>query len=90
MWPRPNEPIGAITVEAIDLPEGVTAEPVVSEAEGPTAAKVTLRLASTGPAFSGPIRVRATTGPPLGLTRYGRVPTKYPTTISALWLTVVE
>lgn len=81
-------PLGKLTIEAIDLPEGVTAEPVVSEPEGKTAKKVTLRFVATGPAFSGPIRIRATADAPLNLTRYARVPSKYPTTISAIWLTV--
>jgi hypothetical protein len=84
-----NEPLGALTIEAIDLPEGITAEPVVSEAEGETAKKVTLRIVSTGPPFSGPIRVRATAAPPLNLTRFARVTSRYPTTISAIWLTVI-
>jgi hypothetical protein len=86
----PSQPLGEIKLEAIDLPAGVTAEPVVSGAEGPTAEKVTIRFTSTGPAFSGPIRVRATTGEPLGLVRFVRAPSKYPSSTAAIWLTVAE
>ncbi|WP_169979422.1 PPC domain-containing protein [Tautonia rosea] len=51
----------AVTISLEGLPEGVTAEPVVSEAEGDSSKKVTLQLSSTtASAWSGPIRILGT------------------------------
>ena len=47
-----------ITVEALGLPEGITAAPAVSEPEGDTAKAVTLRLEGPdAPPCSGPFRI---------------------------------
>ncbi|MEZ6123482.1 MAG: PPC domain-containing protein [Planctomycetaceae bacterium] len=48
-----------ITVTATGLPEGVTAAPVVSEKEGDSTKKVTLKITGTQkqPSWSGPIRI---------------------------------
>lgn len=48
-----------VTVQAVELPDGVTAEAVVSEPKGDTSKSVTLKLTRTDTAqsFSGPIRI---------------------------------
>ncbi len=82
--------IGPITIEAIDLPPGVTAMPVTSEATGPTEKKVTLNLASEGMPFSGRIRFRGTAAAPKELQRFARTPTKLDAAFETFWLTVIE
>ena len=81
--------LGPITIEAVDLPQGVTAPAVVSEPTGDTAEKVALTFSTNGPAFSGPIRVRGTAEQPNGLERFARTPPKYATTTETIWLTAV-
>lgn len=78
-----------ITVEAVGLPEGVTAEAVVSEPKGDSAKKVTLKLSSTGPAFSGRIAIRGTASQPEGLVRMARTPLKLEESFDSIWLTVL-
>lgn len=51
--------IETIEIEAIDLPDGVTCEPVSSEPSGDTSEKVTLKL-NCNSEYSGPIRIRGT------------------------------
>jgi hypothetical protein len=47
-----------LTIKPEGLPEGVTVEPVVSEAEGDSSKKVTLEVTSdNAAAWSGPIRI---------------------------------
>jgi hypothetical protein len=78
-----------ITVEAVGLPAGVTAEAVVSEPKGDSAKKVTLKLSSTGPAFSGRVAIRGTASQPEGLVRTARTPLKLEESFDSIWLTVL-
>jgi hypothetical protein len=82
--------VGPITVRAVDLPPGVTAPTVVSEASGPTATAVALKLTTTGPAASGPIRVVGTESQPKGLERLARTPPRLGAAFDFLWLTVSD
>ncbi len=82
--------IGPITIEPIGLPEGVTAPAVVSETSGPTATTVKLQISTTGPAFSGPLRIVGRASQPRELERLVRTPAKLGATFDAFWLTVVE
>ena len=82
--------VGPITIQAIELPPGVTASPLVSEPTGTTAAAVTLRLATTGPAFSGPIRIVGKTGQPRVIERFVRTPPRLEAAFQFVWLTAVE
>lgn len=82
--------VGPITVEAVDLPPGVTAMPVVSEVKGDTEKKVTLNLTSAGQPFSGRIRVRGTATMPKDVQRFARTPAKLDTMFETFWLTVIE
>ena len=81
--------VQSITIEALDLPPGVTAPTGVSEPEGPTASKVTLTFMTTGPAFSGPIRICGTADEPRKIKRFARTPPRYATSVEAIWLTVI-
>lgn len=80
--------VGAITVTAADLPEGVTAEPVVSEEKGDSAKKVTLKLTSAGSPWSGRIRILGTATEP-ELEREARTPVKLNAAFRSVWLTVI-
>lgn len=82
--------VGPITVEAVDLPPGVTAMPVISEEKGDTEKKVTLKLASEGQPFSGRIRLRGTATVPKELQRFARTPAKLDAMFDTFWLTVIE
>ncbi len=82
--------VGPITIEAIDLPPGVTAMPVVSDVKGDTEKKVTLSLASEGQPFSGRIHVRGTATAPKELQRFARTPAKLDAMFDTSWLTVIE
>ncbi len=84
---RRGEGVGAITIAVEGLPAGVTAEPVVCDSKS---AKVTLKLASTGPAFSGPIRIRGTATEPKPISRLARTPEILGANFECFWLTVVE
>ncbi len=89
---RRNTPAGAIgpiTIEAIDLPPGVTAAAVTSEVEGETAEKVTLTLSSTGEAFSGPIRIVGRASEPQSIERFAFTPAMFDTSLSVVWLTAL-
>lgn len=79
--------IGPITIEAIGLPPGVTAEPVVSQPSGDTAGKVTLVLKSTDTTFSGPIRIVGRATQPKPLERFARTPAKLGNCFESIWLT---
>lgn len=82
--------IGPISIEAIDLPPGVTTAPVVSEATGPTEKKVALKLTTEGTPFSGRIRFRGTATAPKELQRFVRAPAKLDTAFDTFWLTSIE
>jgi hypothetical protein len=81
--------IGRIRIAAVDLPSGLTAPPVVSEPTGPTAAKVTLTLTTTGPAFSGTIRIAGTATQPTEIRRFVRTPVNLEASLETIWLTVL-
>lgn len=85
----PGVTVGPITIEAIDLPPGVTAPALVSEPTGDTAAKVTLKFATTGPAFSGRIRVTGTANQPKEIKRLARTLPKLGACFETFWLTAV-
>ena len=85
----PSGTIGPITIEATNLPPGVTTPSVVSESEGDTASKVTLKFTTTGAAFSGLIRIRGTADEPRKIKRFARTPPRYATSVEAIWLTAI-
>ncbi len=82
--------VGPITIEAVDLPPGVTAMPVTSEMKEPTEKQVTLKLTSEGQPFSGRIRFRGTAAAPKESQRFARTPAKLDTAFESFWLTVIE
>lgn len=82
--------VGPVTIEAVDLPPGVTAMPVISDVKGDTEKKVTLNLASEGQPFSGRIRLRGTATVPKELQRFARTPAKLDAMFDTFWLTVIE
>ena len=82
-----GEPVTEIRIEAIDLPPGVTAEPVVSKPDGDTSGKVTIQLKTDGTPFSGPIRVRGS-AKELSIDRYATAPPKFGARLRHIWLTV--
>jgi hypothetical protein len=82
--------VGPITIEAVGLPPGVTAPVVVSEPTGPTAAAVTLKLSTTGPAFSGPLRIAGKATQPKAIERLARTGPRFGAAFESIWLTVVE
>ncbi len=86
----PAGPIGPITIEAVDLPPGVTAAAVMSEVEGETAEKVTLSFSTDGVAFSGPIRIVGRASEPQSIERFARTPAKFDTSLSVIWLTATS
>ena len=80
-----------IEVVVTDLPEKVTAEPIVSEKSGDSAKSVKLVLkAEAGVIFSGPIRIRGRIKgePPLAKTASVTL-TAFSASVQDLWLTVV-
>lgn len=79
--------IGPISIEALDLPPGVSCEPVVSEPSGETAEKVTLKLTTTSEPSSGFIRIQGSTDEP-DLRRDALTPAKYRARSNRLWLTI--
>ncbi len=85
----PGGSVGPITIEATDLPPGVTAAPVVSEPTGDTAAKVNLTFSTTGPAFSGPIRILGAASEPREIRRFARTPPRFASSLETIWLTAV-
>lgn len=80
---------GPITVSAAELPEGITAEPVVSETKGDTAKQVKLKLTGGGSPFSGPIRIVGEMSEPRPVKRDAQVPAEHDGTHSSLWLTAL-
>ena len=86
----PSGNVGPITIEAVGLPAGVTAEPVVSESSGGTAAAVKLQISSTGPNSSGPIQVVGRSTAPRPIERWARTPERLGACFESLWLTVTK
>jgi hypothetical protein len=85
----PDAAIGPITIEALNLPPGVTAASVTSETEGDTSESVTLTFDSTGGPFSGPIRIVGRTTQPAEMERFVSTPPVFDTSLSVIWLTAV-
>jgi hypothetical protein len=86
---RRGSGIGTIAIEAVDLPEGVTATPVVSEPKGGSSKKVKLSIVSGGAAFSGAIRIKGTAREPSEISRYARTPVQLGGCFDRLWLTAI-
>jgi hypothetical protein len=81
--------IGPITIEAVDLPAGVTAAAVISETEGDSSEKVTLSFSTEGTEFSGPIRILGRTSEPRQIERFASSPAQFDASLSAIWLTAL-
>ena len=81
--------VGPIKIAAIDLPAGVTSAAVASQPTGPTSTEVKLVFSTTGPAYSGPIRIRGTVDQPKEIRRFARTPPKHAISFEAIWLTVL-
>lgn len=80
--------VGEITITCTDLPAHCTCEPVVSKAEGDSAKKVVLEIASGGIAHSGSIGIHGqSTKTPLS--RLALTPAKFGVCFDRLWLTVL-
>lgn len=80
---------GEISINAVDLPEGITSEPVVSETKGDSAKKVTLKLSGNGTAYSGRIRIVGTMSAPRMLERTAETPARQGGAFPSLWLTAI-
>ena len=85
-----TESVGPITVQMSGLPEGVMSTVATSETTGATATEVKLTLSTTGPAFSGPVRIVGKAEQPKVIERYARTPAKLGVTFQTIWLTVLE
>lgn len=85
----PGEAVGPITIEAVDLPPGVTVPAVVSELSGPTAEKVTLVFSATGPACRGRFRVIGKASLPKEINRFARTPLRFGACFESIWVTVI-
>ena len=85
-----DAPLGPITIDVLDLPEGVTASEVVSEAQGPTAEKVTVSIHNMQSAYSGLIRIRGTTDQPRNIVRFGQTPPLLGSRFETIWLTTLS
>lgn len=83
----PEGAVGPIMIEAIGLPEGVSAPVVTSEPSGSTAEKVTLVLTTTGVSYSGPIRIVGKAAVPRELQRRAKVPPRLGISFESIWLT---
>jgi hypothetical protein len=86
--------VGPITIQAVELAGGVTASPVVSEPTGTTAAAVTLKFSTTGPAFSGPIRIvgkaSQAKAKAKAIERFVRTSPRLGAAFEFVWLTAIE
>ena len=81
-----NLPQPTLRIQAIDLPLGVASSVEVSNPSDDSAGKVTLKLQTEGKAFSGPIRIRASSEDGQ-LSRFARTPPKFGTRFEYFWLT---
>lgn len=86
----PSAAVGPITIEAVDLPPGVTAPAVVSEPTGDSAAKVKLTFTNEGIPFSGRIRIVGKTTQPSEFSRSARTPATFGVCFDRFWMTVLE
>jgi hypothetical protein len=79
--------IGRITIQAIDLPPWISSDAVVSEEEGETANKVTVKFTTTGFPYSGPIRIRGIARQSKALDRFAFTPSNLGMRLDHIWLT---
>ncbi len=86
---RRGSGIGPISISAVGLPEGVTAEEIVSETKGDTAAKVKLTFKSTGVAFNGPVQITGVTKEPQEIRRRARTAPRLGASFETVWLTSI-
>ena len=85
-----TESVGPITIQMTGLPEGVMSTVATSETTGATATEVKLTLTTTGPAFSGPVRIVGKAEQPKVIERSARTPVKLGVSFETIWLTVIE
>ena len=79
--------LGEISIEAVDLPAGVTSTTVISKPEGDSSGKVTLQLTTTGEAASSSlIRIRGVSAE-TEATRHAFAPARFGTRFERIWLT---
>ncbi len=81
--------VGPITIQARELPPGVTAPPVISEPTGGKSEEVKLTFTAGGQAFSGPLRIVGKATQPKEIERSARTPEKLAVSHDSLWLTVI-
>lgn len=80
--------VGSIVISPVGLPDGVSAEPVVSAPEGDSSAQVTLKLLSNGQPFSGPLRLVGNASEPFDIQRHVRTESRLGISFTEVWLTV--
>ena len=86
---RRGSGVGPITISAAGLPEGVTADEVVSETKGDSAAKVKLTFKSTGVAFNGPVQITGVVKEPNEIRHRARTAPRLGACFESLWLTSI-
>lgn len=86
---NPGGSVGPITIEAVDLPAGVSVPAVTSEPTGATSEKVTLAFTSTGVPFSGRFRIVGKTTLSVETERFARTPAQFGATFESFWVTVL-
>lgn len=79
--------IGPITIEAIDLPPGITCKSVISDPDGDSSKKVTLSFESDGKSYSGVIRIKGTVDRPQTMDQFCLTPEKYGARTNVFWVT---
>jgi hypothetical protein len=85
----PSGTTGPITIQALELPPGVTGPAIVSEPTGPSAGEVKLVFSAGGSAFSGPIKIVGNASQPVERQRFARTPANLGSSHDTLWLTVI-
>ncbi|MBX3422145.1 MAG: PPC domain-containing protein [Pirellulaceae bacterium] len=80
---------GPITIRAVGLPEGITAEVVESPIEGDAAKNVKLKLSGNGQAYSGWIQVVGEMSQPIPRRRVALAPPRLGTAFSNVWVTAL-
>ncbi len=86
----PSGATGPITIEALNLPAGVTVPAVISEPTGATSGEVKLAFTTAGMPFSGPVRIVGKATQPVEKQRTARTPAKLGVCHDTLWLTAIE
>ena len=84
----PSGTIEGVMIEAVNLPAGITAEPVMVDAKTD---KVKLKFvaAADAGAHSGPIRVSGKSEMPVSIQRFAHSPALFGARFDQLWLTVI-